>query len=273
MGAVESDHEVAPRRCRDAHCRDGCSRTILGECLLPPAVDRNRGVASPRVRSEVETTFFPYEKDRYEADAWAGLLQALGLKAHAEQLEYTVRSEEAEAAAAFLHKKGVDPARPLVLLAPGSGWPGKNWLPDRFVTLADRLSIEKGFQVAWIGGEGEAPKIPLSLSNQFNWAGKTSLTLAVALMEKATVYVGNDSGLLHFAAALNVPTVSIWGPTRPGKWGPKGAIHRQIRKTEGCPGCIYWDWRESCRNDHACMKAVPVEAVFSAIGDVLSQSR
>lgn len=224
----------------------------------------------PRIRREVETVFYPYEKDRYEADAWAGVLKALGVEAHVDQLEYVVTPAEADAAAKFLRKEGVDSDRPLVLLAPGSGWPGKNWLPDRFVTLADRLTIEWGFQVAWVGGAGEAPNIPLSLSHQYNWAGQTSLTMAVALMEHATLFVGNDSGLLHFAAALNVPTVSIWGPTNPGKWGPKGPLHRQLRKRERCEGCIYWDYRWTCDRDRVCVKAVSVEDVLGQIVALLN---
>ena len=91
------------------------------------------------------------------------------------------------------------------------------------------------------------------------------LALLAAVMERARLFVGNDGGLLHLAAAMDVPTVSIWGPTSPGKWGPQGAIHRQIRKVEHCDGCIYWDYREICRHDHACMKAVAPEDVQAAI--------
>ena len=310
------------------------------ECLISPADGVGRFLANaicpkrwvgigdwrpPRVRAEVQTHFQPYEKDRYEADALCGLLQPLGIEAHADRLEYAVTPEERKSADEFLRAEGMDLVRSLALIAPGSGWSGKNWLPDRFgevaewlagLTLGDRELPEAGscssaaqgdwdlpasgkpgsagtprpteslcdrtwvgrtlrvsrsncFQVAWVGGEGEQSLVPKSRAADFNWAGKTPLPLLAAVMERAHLFIGNDGGLLHIAAALDVPTVSVWGPTSPGKWGPKGPIHRQIRKVEHCDGCIYWDYREACRHDHACMKAVPIEEVQMAISEVL----
>jgi len=296
------------------------------ECLIAPADGVGRFLANaicpkqwvgigewrpPRVRAEVQTRFQPYEKDRYEAEALCGLLKSLGIEAHAGRLEYAVTSGERKTAADFLAAEKVDPLRPLALMAPGSGWSGKNWLPERFGAVAEwlakgagclppaktvgtepappeispyslysnvegrppcrsgELNNGKGFQVAWVGGGGEQLLLPSSRASDFNWMGKTPLPLLAALMERAKLFVGNDGGLLHMAAALDVPTVSIWGPTSPGKWGPKGAIHRQIRKVERCEGCIYWDYRETCRHDHACMKAVSIEEVQMAIREVL----
>jgi heptosyltransferase III len=219
----------------------------------------------PRAREEIGTVVQPYEKDRYEADALCGLLSPLGIEAKADRLEYAVTPEERKSTVDFLKAEGLDLARPLALIAPGSGWSGKNWLPERLGEVAEWLAIEKGFQVAWIGGPGEESLVPASRKADFNWIGKTSLPLLAGVMEHAKLFVGNDGGLLHLAAALDVPTVSVWGPTSPGKWGPKGSIHRQIRKVERCDGCIYWDYRETCRHDHVCMKAVEVAEVISAL--------
>lgn len=222
----------------------------------------------PRVRPDIATIVQPYEKDRYEADAWCGLLEPLGIAARADRLEYEATPAERKAADDFLRAAGVDPRRPLVLIAPGSGWSGKNWLPERFGAVADWLAADMGCQIAWIGGKGEERLVPAARSGDFHWVGKTALPLLVAAMAQARLFVGNDGGLLHFAAALDVPTVSIWGPTSPGKWGPKGPRHRQIRKTEHCEGCIYWDYRETCRHDRACMRAVETEDVLSAIQEI-----
>ena len=226
----------------------------------------------PRVRPEIQTHIQSYEKGRYEADALCGLLKPLGIDAHANRLEYRVVQEERDAADVFLAGQKMEHGRSLALIAPGSGWSGKNWLPDRFGVVADWLVQKKGFQVAWVGGPGEEPLVPKSRDRDFNWVGKTALPLLAAVIERARLFVGNDGGLLHLAAAMDVPTVSIWGPTSPGKWGPKGAIQRQIRKVEHCDGCIYWDYREICRHDHACMKAVVVEEVKVAIKSIIKGS-
>lgn len=247
---------------------DGVSR-FLANVICPKLWVGIGEWRPPRVRAEIQTHFQPYEKDRYEADALAGLLGSLGIEVRADRLEYVVTPEERQAAENFLITEGVDAKRPLALIAPGSGWSGKNWLPKRFGAVAGWLAREKGFQVAWVGGGGEQHLVPESSVGDFNWVGKTSIPLLAAVMERAKLFVGNDGGLLHFAAALAVPTVSIWGPTNPGKWGPKGPIHRQIRKVDRCEGCIYWDYRETCRHDRVCMKAVSVEEVLAAIKMVL----
>ena len=223
----------------------------------------------PRVRDEIETVAQPYEIDRYEADALCGLLKPLGIEAKAERLEYAVAPEERKAADDFLRAEKVDGTRPLALLAPGSGWSGKNWIPARFGEVAELLAKHKGFQIAWVGGAGEEPLVPAARAADFNWIGTTSLPLLAAVLARANLFVGNDGGLLHLAAALDVPTVSIWGPTSPGKWGPKGSIHRQIRMADRCEGCVYWDYRETCRHDHACMKAVGVRDVQAAMDGLM----
>ena len=162
----------------------------------------------------------------------------------------------------------MDAGRPLVLIAPGSGWSGKNWLPERFGAVAACLAAERKAQIAWIGGPEEATLVPAARAGDYRWFGKVSLPVLAAVLPRAQLFVGNDGGLLHFAAALGVPTVSVWGPTSPGKWGPKGPRHRQIRKTERCDGCIYWDYRETCRHDRICMKAVEVDDAQAAIRTV-----
>lgn len=224
----------------------------------------------PRVRKSIRTCFHPYEKDRYEADALADLLREIGIESKVDHLEYQVTADEEQTAADFLQAEGVDPVVPLVILAPGSGWQGKNWLPERYGEVADWLRREKSCQMAWVGTREELALVPAGASGDFNWMGKTPLPLLVAVMARARMFVGNDGGLMHFAAAMDVPTVTIWGPTSPGKWGPKGPLHRQIRKVESCAGCIYWDYRESCRHDHRCMKAVTTLDVLDAIESVWS---
>lgn len=244
--------------------------------FLANAIQPNRWIGigerrPPRVRSGIQTMVQPYEKDRYEADALCGLLAPLGIQAQAHRLEYGVTPQEHQAAKEFLSAETVDRTRPLALLAPGSGWSGKNWFPERFAAVAEWLAAEKGFQIAWIGAPNEKKLVPPARSADFNWVGKTSLPLLAGIMTQAHLFVGNDSGLLHFAAALDVPTVSIWGPTSPGKWGPKGAIHRHIHNVQRCDGCIYWDYRETCRHNHACMKAVAVADVQEAINSLIGK--
>lgn len=219
----------------------------------------------PRVSSKIETVVQPYEKDRYEADSWMGLLKPLGIEETAQNLEYIVKNDEKAAATAFLTQNGIKPKKPLVLMAPGSGWSGKNWMPERFAAVSDWLKSSKNCQIAWIGGPDEENLFPITQKDDFNWISRTSLPILAGIMEKSTLFIGNDSGLLHFASALNLPTISLWGPTNPQKWGPKGSNHRKIRNYDQCHGCKYWDYRAKCLKDNLCMKAISVNDVINAI--------
>ena len=246
---------------------DGVGRFLAH--ALSPRLWIGIGDHWPRgIRRGIQPQFDPYEKDRYEADALAALLQHLGISASSDRLDYEITPEEEAAAAAFCREEGVVPSRPLVLVAPGSGWSGKNWLSERFGAVADWMVCERGCQVAWIGAAGEDLLVPAGREGDFRWMGRTSLFTLVAVMKRAQLFVGNDGGLLHFAASIGVPTVSVWGPTSPGKWGPKGPAHRQVRKVERCAGCVYWDYRARCMHNRACMNAVSVADVVQAIQDL-----
>lgn len=224
----------------------------------------------PRVRGDVRTVFAPYEKSRPEAEAQLHLLELAGWEApESWRLEYEVREEERAWAETFLKAEGVG-KRPLALLSPGSGWSGKNWGEERFAELARRLEAQ-GMDVAWTGTEKERQ---LCRGPGRTWAGKLSLEQLAAVMERSAVWVGNDSGTLHLAVAVGCRTVSFWGPTNEGKWGPKGTGHRTLRGREACPGCVYWDWRRTCGVEgHLCLAAISVDAAEAAVEEAASGGR
>lgn len=225
----------------------------------------------PRVRKDIETVMMPFEKDIPEAVAQMKLAERAceampGQKAKCApapslNLEFPIKDNERAWANEFLPAEGVG-GKPLVLLAPGSGWSGKNWTPQRFAELADRL-MEHGMEVAWTGGASEQS---LCAGPGHNWAGRLTLGQLAAVMERAAVWVGNDSGPMHLAVAVGCRTVSLWGPTNENKWGGIGEKHVKIRGAAACPGCIYWDWKRKCpMPGHPCMGAISVDSVESKV--------
>mgnify|MGYP002857799191 CR=1 FL=1 len=222
----------------------------------------------PRVDNGIQTCFFPYEKERYEADALMQLLRPIGIdvpQAGAE-LFFPADGASRRFAADFLLKEEVAEDRPLILISPGSGWSGKNWPPERFRAVAAWLQRDRSAQVAWIGSAGEAALPGHDPLPGKNWFGRFSLAQLAAVMERAALWLGNDCGPMHLAAAVGCPTLSLWGPTEPGKWAPRGARHRHIRRLERCPGCEYWNPAKSCfRETHVCMEAIPVDDVQEAL--------
>lgn len=120
---------------------------------------------------------------------------------------------------------------PLLVLAPTATWSGKLWPADRFARLARILTgpdgVLPGAQAIVLGGPGErehARAAPLlaALPEAIDLVGAVTLTEATALCARAALFVGNDSGLMHIAAASGAPTLGLFGPTRASEYAPVG---------------------------------------------------
>jgi heptosyltransferase-3 len=129
---------------------------------------------------------------------------------------------------------------PLLVLGPGANFIGKRWPGERFAALARRLAGGMGplagARVALVGGpedETVVQEIVASLAaddvEAVSLVGKIDLLAVGALMERATLYVGNDSGLMHVAAAAGAPTLGLFGPSDERIYGPYGARTRALR--------------------------------------------
>jgi heptosyltransferase III len=122
----------------------------------------------------------------------------------------------------------------LLVLGATANWPGKAWAATRFRELALRLIAQgaalAGARVAIVGGPGEREMAaPLLGVNALDLVGTEDLGTVAAVIARASLYVGNDSGLMHVAAASGVPTLGLFGPSedrhfRP--WGPNAAFVR-----------------------------------------------
>jgi ADP-heptose:LPS heptosyltransferase len=128
------------------------------------------------------------------------------------------------------------PGAPVLALAPVANWGGKQWRHERFVELAQRLTgpggILPGGRIAVFGAPEErvaALRVvnALPAGRVIDLAGKIDLLAVAACLKRAALFVGNDSGLMHMAAAAGVPTLGLFGPSPPvqyAPWGPLAAI-------------------------------------------------
>jgi len=119
--------------------------------------------------------------------------------------------------------------RPLVALAPTANWPPKIWPAERFSALFQALRDGPlpGAIPAIFAGPGETERamtVPLlqALPGAIDLGGKLSVPEAAACLARAALFVGNDSGLMHLAAAAGAPTLGLFGPTDPAEYAPSG---------------------------------------------------
>jgi heptosyltransferase-3 len=114
--------------------------------------------------------------------------------------------------------KLLEDAGKFVALHPGSGSERKNWPINKFAELAEKLR-EKGFRVVWIAGPAEED---LSFPSTDILVRNAPLPLLVHMFARSCLYVGNDSGISHLAAACGAPCVVLFGPSDPAVWKPPG---------------------------------------------------
>jgi len=138
----------------------------------------------------------------------------------------------------------------------------KMWPAERFAELIDRLSDTA--TVFLLGAESDArvagevsrrcAKEPVSL------VGRTDIPTLAAVLEKLGVYVTNDTGPMHLAAAVGTPVAALFGPTSPHETRPLGDKVAIIHHGADCAPC----WKRECPTDHRCMTAITVDEVYDA---------
>jgi heptosyltransferase II len=155
-------------------------------------------------------------------------------------------------------------AGPVVGVSPGAAYGGaKRWLPERFaeaaVALARRLSLE----VAVFGSEAER-ELCQSVATQAhgkNFAGRVPLREFMDMTAACRLFLTNDSGAMHIASALDVATVTVFGPTDEYATGPTGDKAAIVRAPVECAPCLL----RECPIDHRCMTRISVERVIEAV--------
>jgi lipopolysaccharide heptosyltransferase I len=150
----------------------------------------------------------------------------------------------------------------VVGINPGASWPSKRWMPERYARVADRLVKEHGVRILILWGPGErvlADGVARSMSEKAVIAPETDLKQLMALIKRFRLLVTGDTGPLHIASALGVPTVSLFGPSDPARNGPYGHGHEIVRSP--IPPATHWQKKEV--GEHW-MKAISVEAVLEA---------
>lgn len=104
----------------------------------------------------------------------------------------------------------------------------------------------------------------------FNVAGQFTFGAFLALIERCVIMVTNDSGPLHFAVALNKPTISIWGPGAPEHYAPITGFHKIIYEPVYCSPCLYHADFPPCEGNNVCVKNISVSTVLEATKEIIT---
>jgi heptosyltransferase-2 len=168
-----------------------------------------------------------------------------------------------ESGAARLHD--LDIAAPAIGVSPGAAYgSAKQWLPERFAEAAIRIARENQYAVVVLGSAAErglaesvAAQIRQGGIDARNLAGETTLRQFLDIASACRLFLSNDSGAMHVASALAVPTVAIFGATDDTTTGPCGPFTRVVREHAECAPCLL----RECPIDHRCMTRVSSDRV------------
>jgi heptosyltransferase II len=213
----------------------------------------------------------PGEIPEHQRYYYLELLRRAGLIGQVPRVD-AIRLEGANEAAAA--------GRPLlsgavVGISPGAAYgSAKRWIPERFAESAVRLGREFGGGVAIFGSKDERPlceevaaRVRSAGVDAANWAGETTLRQFIEMAAACRVYLTNDSGAMHIASALGVPTVAVFGATDHVATGPTGTLARIVREPVECSPCLL----RECPIDHCCMTRVTTDRVVQEAIEVASR--
>jgi heptosyltransferase-2 len=173
-----------------------------------------------------------------------------------------VPEEKSRTAEEFLRSAGVRNGTVRIAVGAGASYgSAKCWPPSRFAEVANRLQSEADADVILFGTSAEAT-VSEAISSEMrrppiDLTGKTAISDLAALLSRCHLFIGNDSGAMHVAAAVGLPIVAIFGPTDPFGTAPVTPRCSIVQQKPYCSPCFL----RRCPTDHRCMTAISPEMV------------
>ncbi len=203
------------------------------------------------------------EEYSHQVKFYLDLISALGFKTIPPKLSLPLTQKEKRDSKKMLLSLGVDLKKNIITFNPGAFYgPAKRWPPSNYAKLAGMFQQRNDTEILIIGSINETflgESIASEMSKKPTLlAGKTNLRLLAGIISHSNLLVTNDSGPMHMANALNIPIVSLFGPTDPRVTGPFQEPASVIKKDVACWPCSY----RECPFDHRCMMQIEPEEVY-----------
>ena len=213
-----------------------------------------------------------YRPERHEVLNFLEVLKADGITCAEDQLELWLDAEEQQEAAGWLqgHKK-------VLALHPFASSGAKSWPLERFAAVAATMYERFGLVPAVLGGSRDVVANPqiaaLFPTGTLNLVGTCGLRTSMAILAQSTAFVGNDSGIMHLAAASGVPTVAVFGPTSPVRFGPWGVNTRVVYSKCDCSPCkqrLFTECTPTPEGRARCLDDISVAMVLEPLSQLLA---
>jgi ADP-heptose:LPS heptosyltransferase len=218
------------------------------------------------------THVVPYPGLKHKVQYHLDIARYLGASVDGVYWGVYLADEEKAGVDALLRARGV--AGPFVAAHPGTRLPLKRWKVERYAALYDGIVREKGMPLVLLGMKSERALVEDIMGRMkeraVNLAGETGVRELAGVLGRASMFICNDSGPMHIAAAMGTPTVAIFGPSKSVETGPYGEVHRVVEKYLPCrPSCD----ESTCHYSryHACMEDIEVVDVMRAVEELMEE--
>ncbi len=215
----------------------------------------------------------------HPVDLYLNLLRKHGVEVKKASFHYNLLVEEQSFCDAFLKEKGVGPNDPLIGILPLAAWSLKSWPIDKWNELAGILKHQYGMNVINLGklpDDDIGEKVSQSMTDDIISADQSSLTQAMALLQRCRLFIGPDSSFLHLASCMGIETIGLYGATLSDCFFPYFHRHNIIlpNKKLDCMPCYPGSHAVCCdvevRPDFGpCMHGINVEEVLKEVKKVL----
>ncbi len=188
----------------------------------------------------------------HQVNYWLSMIRATGIaEGRADDYALDVHGPSRDRMREWLAANRKRPGRPIFAIAPAAAYgPAKEWPAENYAALIDLLARREEAEVVLVGAPSERAKCEevaaASKASAIIAAGHTNIGELIALLSLCDGFIGNDSGCMHIAGALGLPTVAIFGSTNPNRTGPMGPKTRVIYRKLECSPCL----ARTCRFGH-----------------------
>lgn len=204
----------------------------------------------------------PFKSQEHEIDGTNRILNTIGVETNVTQSQLKLSIDEDEFVNKYLTKNNISKEDVLVGMHVGSGGEQtfKRWNQDNFITLGKKINDTYGVKIILTGGPAEIKLVnevasalgPICL----NASGHLTIRQTAALVKRCQLFISNDSGLAHIAAAVNVPLIVLFGKTEIHRIVPRGDLVKVIKKEAG--------------NHQGSVNEIHVDDVFEEVQKVLN---
>ncbi len=278
-GAIRSlREEIRDRQPDIAICMDGLS-SMSALITHISGAKATIGFVPHNGKSGGYTVAVPLDLGCHATRAFLDLAKAAGAQSEdTELVPPNLLTNEREAARLALRQWGLDEYTLLIGINMNAGEFAmrRAWPAEKFLLLAQAIEEMGEYKTVFLGSTSEERFVTRHIKHMdslpVNLAGRTSVRQLAAILSELHLFISNDSGPLHLAAAMDVPTVSIFGPESPERFGPpKSEKHVTIWQKPECGPCVSFlsQTCRSCIHGEECVRSITIESVREAVADML----